>query len=107
MSDVEPNQLYSDVIYLIEPGIIPLNKMIRQDEMILSKLVLNKSVLNQRQVEDFERESHSKIFFNIPYVDDKDIDNKEITNFLSTLGFTRFETSEKKSKGFSLFKWCK
>ena len=109
MSDVEPSNLYTDVICLIEPGIIPLNKMIRQDEMILSKvkdrkLVLNKSVLNPRQVEDFERESHTKIFFNIPYVDDKDTDNKEINDLLATLGFTRFETSEKKSKGFSLFK---
>ena len=109
MSDVEPSNLYTDVLFLIEPGIIPLNKMIRQDEMILTKvkdkkLILNKSVLNQRQVEDFERESHSKIFYNIPYVDDKDTDNKEITNLLATLGFTRFETKEKKSKGFSLFK---
>ena len=109
MSDVEPNHFYTDVICLIEPGIIPLNKMIRQDDMILTKvkenkLVLNKSVLNQRQVEDFERESHTKIFFNIPYIDDKDTENKDIINFLATLGFTRFDTSEKKSKGFSLFK---
>ncbi len=109
MSDVEPSSLYTDVLYLIEPGIIPLNKMIRQDEMILSKvkdnkLILNKSVLNPRQVEDFERESHSKIFFNIPYVDDKDEDNKEIDDLLATLGFTRFDFSDKKNKGFSLFK---
>lgn len=109
MSDAEPNNLYTDIICLIEPGIIPLNKMIRQDDMILTKvkdrkLVLNKSVLNPRQVEDFERESHAKIFFNIPYVDDKDTENKEITDLLATLGFTRFETTEKKSKGFSLFK---
>ncbi len=109
MSDVEPSSLYTDVLYLIEPGIIPLNKMTRQDEMILSKvkdnkLILNKSVLNPRQVEDFERESHSKIFFNIPYVDDKDEDNKEIDDLLATLGFTRFDFSDKKNKGFSLFK---
>ena len=109
ISDAEPSTIYTDVLYLIEPGIIPLNKMIRQDEMILTKvkerkLILNKSVLNQRQVEDFERESHSRIFYNIPYVDDKDVDNKEITHLLATLGFTRFETKEKKNKGFSLFK---
>ena len=109
ISDAEANNLYTDIVYLIEPGIIPLNKMIRQDEMILTKvkdykLILNKSVLNQRQVEDFERESHSKIFYNIPYVDDKDTDNKEINNLLIALGFTRFDSDDKKRKGFSLFK---
>lgn len=96
----------TDVIYLIEPGLIQLNRLIRQDNTIFEKmkgkkLVLNKSVLDSRDVSDFERESGSKIFFNIPNIDDK-LDNiKEIKSFLLALGFTRFSNEEK--KGFSLF----
>lgn len=87
--------LCNDIIYLIEPGIIKLNKMIRQDNKIFDKLrgkkiVLNKSVLNSNDISDFEYESGSKIFFNIPYLDDKD-ENKEITKFLLALGFSRLK----------------
>lgn len=100
MGDVEPNHLYTDVLYLIEPGLVPLNKMVRKDDAVLTKiknqkLILNKSILNQRQVEDFERESRTKIFYNVPYVDDKDIDNTVINDFLFHLGFTRFDSSKR------------
>ena len=69
----------TDVLYLIEPGLIKLNKLIRKDPQIFDKLkgkkiVLNRSVLDNNDIEDFERESNSKVYFNIPYLDDK-LDN--------------------------------
>ena len=105
-SDVE--ELCSDVIYLVEPGLIQLNRLIRQDNRVFErlkgkKLVLNRSVLNTKDVEDFERESGSKVFFNMPNIDDK-LDNvKAIKDFLLALGFTRFNNTSK-SGGFKLFK---
>ena len=97
-----------DLVYLIEPGLIKLNKLIRQDNAIFEKLsdkkiVLNRSVLSEKDVMDFEKESGSKVFFNMPCLDDKLDDQKIINIFLTNLGFSRVE--ENSSNGiFSIFK---
>ncbi len=89
-----PEDLCTEVIYLVEPGIIKLNKLIRIDYKIFEKLknkkiVLNKSVLNSDDVKDFEYESGSKVFFNIPYLDEKLDNNQKVKEFLIALGFAR------------------
>ena len=94
----------NEVIYLIEPGIIKLNKLIRNDRKIFDKLknkkiVLNKSVLNNKDVHDFEYESGSKVFFNIPCLDEKLDNNKVINEFLVSLGFSRLGSNANQSKG--------
>ena len=66
-----------DVIYLIEPSIIKLNKMMLINKNIFDKLmdkkiILNKSLLSAKDVSDFEYESHSKITFNVPPLNDRD-----------------------------------
>ncbi len=102
----------TEVLYLIEPGLIKLNKLIRKDKKTFEKLkdkkiVLNRSILNGRDVKDFEYESKSHIFFNMPYLDDKLNHHNEIEHLLIKLGFSRFEeeTSDGKSGGlFSIFK---
>lgn len=97
-----------DIVYLIEPGLIKLNKLIRQDNAIFEKLsdkkiVLNRSVPSEKDVMDFEKESGSKVFFNMPCLDDKLDDQKIINIFLTNLGFSRVE--ENSSNGiFSIFK---
>lgn len=88
--------LCTEIIYLVEPGIIKLNKLIRQDRKIFDKLrnkkiVLNKSVLDSNDIKDFEYESGSKVFFNVPYLDEKLDDNKKINEFLVALGFSRID----------------
>ena len=98
-----------DIIYLIEPGRIQLNRLIRNDNNIFEelkskKIVLNRSVLSAKDVEDFEKESGSKVFYNLPYLDDK-LDNQAIINdFLLNLGFSRVEEEKVKSGLFSVFK---
>lgn len=71
-----------DIIYLMEPSIIKLNKMILVNKNIFEtlsgkKIVLNKSTLSQKDVSDFEFESNSSVFFNIPPLNDR-VNNKEI-----------------------------
>lgn len=71
-----------EVIYLMEPSIIKLNKMMLINKEVFDKLyghkiVLNKSLLTPQDVTDFEFESHSSIAFNIPPLNDR-ADNKEI-----------------------------
>lgn len=94
----------NEIIYLIEPGIIKLNKLIRADRKIFDKLkgkkiVLNRSVLDSKDVSDFEYESGSKVFYNLPYLDEKLDNNKKINEFLIALGFSRLSESNNDSKG--------
>ena len=106
MGENNLEQHCTDMIYLLEPGIVPLNRLIREDNRIFSnlqgkKIILNRSVLSPNDVGDFERESGSKVFYNMPNVDDKESDIKEIKDLLVALGFTRFNDDNK--GGFSLF----
>ncbi len=101
----------NEVVYLIEPGLIKLNKLIRKDRRAFEKLkdkkiVLNRSVLNDQDVRDFEYESRSKVYFNIPYLDDKLERHAVLDEFLVKLGFVRIgdEKEEKGSKLFNIFK---
>ena len=111
LNDETNEDLCSEIIYLIEPGLIKLNKLIRKDSSIFDKLkgkkiVLNQSILTNKDVQDFEYESNSKIFFNIPYLDDKKEYHKPLEDFLIEMEFTRFKSAtESKSKNiFSIFK---
>ena len=111
LNDFDGEDICTDVIYLIEPGLIKLNKLIRKDNMIFDKLkakriVLNRSVLTSKDVSDFESESNSKIFFNIPNLDDKKDYQKVLEDFLIELEFKRFKpTSGGKAKNiFNIFK---
>lgn len=112
LNDSDDEALCTDVIYLIEPGLIKLNKLIRRDSQIFDKLrgkkiVLNRSVLSSKDVADFESESNSKIFFNIPNLDDKKEFNKVLEDFLIEMEFLRFKPSgsQGNKKGlFSIFK---
>lgn len=101
----------TEVLYLIEPGLIKLNKLIRKDKRAFEKLqdkkiILNRSILSAKDIKDFEYESKSKVFFNIPNLDDK-LDNQKVLDaFLVKMGFTRFDVDndDKNGKLFTLFK---
>ncbi|MDD6878624.1 MAG: hypothetical protein PUD59_00115 [bacterium] len=69
-------ELCGDCLYLIEPSIIKMNKLIRRDRNTFQKLqgkkiVLNKCLLSNADIKEFEIESASKIFYVIPPVDDR------------------------------------
>lgn len=71
----------TDVLYLIEPTSIKLNKMIMLDRKIFDKLrekkiILNKSLLEKRDIANFELESTSSVYYNIPNLNEKQ-DNSE------------------------------
>lgn len=75
-----------EIIYLIEPSIIKLNKMITNNRDIFDKLtdkkiILNKSLLSFEDIKEFELESNSQILYNIPPLNDR-IDNDKIINEL-------------------------
>lgn len=101
----------SDVLYLLEPTYIKLNKLIRRDRMIFNKLknkkiVLNKSLLDQKDITDFEYESKSKVFYNVPPLDEKKKDHSILSGLLNVLGFNKNTIFEEENKGkiLGLFK---
>lgn len=87
-------ELCDTIIYLIEPSIIKLNKLMATNprafqDLNNKKIVLSKSLLNSKDVSDFERESGIKVYYNLPPVNDRDTNSNEINKFLVSLGFTR------------------
>ena len=79
-----------DIIYLIEPSIIKLNKMMlihkdAFDKLYGKKIVLNKSLLTKQEVTDFEYESHSKVYFNIPPLNDRNQNDEIMKMFMESL----------------------
>ena len=73
--------LCDEVVYLMEPSTIKLNKMMLVNKDIFNtiidkKLILNKSLLKEKDIKDFEMESHSTVTCNVPPLNDR-ADNKE------------------------------
>ena len=77
-----------EVIYLIEPSTIKLNKMTLLnkdifDEIYGKRIVLNKSLLTDQDVSDFEFESHSKVSYNMPPLNDRADNSQIIKDFIN------------------------
>lgn len=84
----------NDVIYLIEPSIIKLNRLMKRDRRVFEKYANNKIVLNKSNITNsdlnvFEYESKTKVFYNLPSLDERKETNREINGLLSKLGFAK------------------
>lgn len=104
----QAESLCHDIIYLIEPSIIKLNKLMVINRGVFKtlkdkKIVLNQSLLSKKDVLDFECESRSKIFYNMPPLDEREKDIYALNAFLVRLGFGRQQTSEESTKRNKLF----
>lgn len=100
--------LCGEVIYLIEPSVIKLNKyMLLNPKGLIpykgKKVVINQSLLNQKDVLEFEGESRLKIFFNMPPLDEREANIYILNVFLVKLGFTLQEDVETEKKKRRLF----
>lgn len=91
----------NDVIYLLEPSIIMLNKLISRNRNILNnisgkKVILNKSMLSPKDINEFEMEANIKTFYSLPPINDR-MPSVAIDNFLVRLGFFKQKNSEENS----------
>ena len=106
LNDCKKESFCDDMVYLLEPSTIRLNQLIRSNHTVFSKLkgkkiVLNKSMLSNKDVTEFEYESNSKIFYNIPPLDER-TKNEILNDFLSRLDIID-ETGAKKEDGSKIF----
>lgn len=112
LNGYESEDVCNDVLYLLEPSVIKLNKLLMVNRGIFSKLVgkkivLNKSLLTSRDVLDFEYEAKAKVFYNMPPLDERKNNESYVNPFLAKLGIVKRVKQEgnNKNKIFGLFKF--
>ena len=99
----QAEELCQDVIYLIEPSIIKLNKLMLVNSNIFKtlkdkKVILNQSLLSSKDVLDFEYESGLKIYYNMPPLDEREKSIYALNTFLVRLGFSKQKSEEQEKK---------
>lgn len=99
-----------EVIYLVEPSVIKLNKLLRINrnafkELEGRKIILNQSLLTSKDVLELQYEARTKFFFNMPPLNERDNNIMIMDTFLAKLGFIRQQTgeAEKRKKILGLF----
>lgn len=102
--------LCTDVLYLIEPSILKLNKLAMINPKALNdikgqKVVLNKSLLSESEIADFEVETRIKVYYNIPPLNDKKDNSDVLLPLLVKLGYIKEEESAKKKSIFDFLKF--
>ena len=109
LNGLRDDSFCKDIIYLIEPSTLKLNRLIRRNKMIFQnlsgkKVVLNQSILQNNDVFDFESEAGIKLFYNMPPLDERKR-NSVIADFLTKLGLMNISTADSSSgKIFGLFR---
>ena len=110
------DDLCNDVLYLIEPTTIKLNKLVLINPNIFrelegKKVILNKSLLNEKDIDNFEIEADVHVYHNIVPFNDKEDCTNIIMPLLEKLGYVKEsssdvdESSNSNKKGiFGLFK---
>ena len=90
LNNSNKDNICDEIIYLMEPSTIKLNKMMMVnkdifDKLYRKKIVLNKSMLSDKDVKDFEFESHASISCNIPPLNDRQINSEELSNLIELI----------------------
>jgi len=93
LNDAAPD-VCGDVIYLVEPSIIKMNKLIKRDRSVFNglrgkKIVLNKTMINSGDVKTFEREAGIKVFHTMPAIDDR-TRSEAVMELLGKLGIISY-----------------
>lgn len=83
-----------DVLYLIEPSIIKLQKLMTLNAAALQglkdkKVVLNQSLLSSGDIANFEYEARIKVFYNLVPLNERDKKLPELNKMLVKLGFNK------------------
>ena len=99
-----------EVIYLVEPSVIKLNKLLYSNKNAFKslegrKIVLNQSLLSSKDVLELQYEAKTNFFFNMPPLNERDKDIRIMDTFLAKMGFVRQQSGEeeKRKKILGLF----
>ena len=87
------DQICDETLYLVEPSVIKLNRLMLKDRNVFSKIrnkkvVINKSVLSATDVEEFANEAGISVFYVMPPLNDRERP-KEVRDLLLRLGMAK------------------
>jgi len=90
LNKTEPT-ICTDVIYLLEPSFIKLNKLMFRDRKVFErlkgkKIILSKSLLSNSDMAELEYEAKTKFFYNMPVLDDRRNNTEILEDLLIRLG---------------------
>lgn len=97
------DHLCTDVLYLIEPSTIKLNKLSLINPKVFSELkdknvVLNQILLSDSDIANFEVESGLKVFYNIPALNDKEDVSKILLPLLEKIGYIKIQKEQENNQ---------
>lgn len=106
LNDCKMDSMCDEILYLLEPSSIMLNKLIRKEKSVFdrlknNKILLNKSLLSNKEVSELEAEANVTMFYNIPPLDERK-KNPVIQELLFRLGLID-NTAAKKEEGNKIF----
>lgn len=92
LNDYDEN-VCDETLYLVEPSVIKLNKLMTRDKTIFTKLrnkkvIINRAVLSDNDIKDFASEAGINIFYVIPPLNDRELSDI-IDGLLKKLGMIR------------------
>ena len=101
LDDNNKEHLCTDVLYLIEPSTIKLNKLMLVNPNIFSelsgkKVILNQCLLNDNDISNFEVESGLNTYYSIGPLNDKEDCSCVLLPLLEKLGYVKVLHEEKK-----------
>ena len=85
----------TDVLYLLEPSTLKLNKLMLANRRIFDKIagrkvVLNQNVLNNNDIQELEYEAKFKTFAVIPPLDEREDNSEILQGLLNRLGIINY-----------------
>lgn len=106
LNDCKIDSMCDEVLYLLEPSSLMLNKLIRREKRVFErlkdkKILLNKSLLSNKEVSELEYEANAKMFYNLPPLDERK-KNPSIQELLFRLGLVD-NTASRKEEGNKIF----
>jgi len=104
LNNVDYKEFCTDVIYLVEPGIIKITKLLKSkgkifEELNGEKIVLNRTNMDSGQVNEFEVETKFKIFSIVSNFRDNLDRVISVDKLLVKLGYVKCNVEEKKKWG--------
>lgn len=87
-----------EVLYLIEPSIIKLEKLMTLNATALQglknkKIILNQSLLDNNDIANFEYEARIKVFYNLAPLNERAKNLPELNQLLVKLGFSKQQSN--------------
>lgn len=89
------DEVCNEVLYLVEPSTIKLNKLMIRDRKAFEKLagrkvIIAQSVLSDSDIKEFEYEANIKTFFVLPPLDERGNNSEILQNLLNKLGINNY-----------------